>query len=241
MKQIYSLALFTAIIAVTMQCKFLDEFERGNGNIISEKRTVDEFSSIKIGGNFDVTLVPDEIPSIKIITDENLVSFIDTEVRDDQLVITQKKKLFSTSKIKLIIEYSDLEKVKVTGAALLKNEDIIRQEKLEIRMEGAGMIDLLIESESLKVVLSGAGIVKLAGDTDFQELNLAGAGKLEAYDLKSKSCKITVGGIGGAKVYVTEELDATIEGIGGIEYRGNPEKVHTEISGLGSISESNDY
>ncbi len=241
MKHIYSLALFTAIIAVTTQCKYLDEFERGNGNIISEKRTVGEFNSIKIGGNFDVTLVPDEIPSIIIITDENLVSFIDTEVRDGRLFITQKKKLFSRSKIKLIIEYSDLEEVKVMGAALLKNEGIIRQKKLEIWMEGAGMIDLLIESESLKVVLSGAGIVKLAGETNFQELNLAGAGKLDSYDLESKSCKITVGGIGGANIYVTEELDATIEGIGGIKYRGNPEKILTEISGIGSISESNDY
>jgi len=241
MKHIYSLALLAGIFAVTTQCKYLDDFERGNGNIISDKRSIGEFNSLKIGGNFEVTLVHHENPSINIITDENLISFIDTEIIESQLYITQKKKLFSRSKIKLVIRYSELEEVKVMGAALLKNEGVIKQDELEIRMEGAGMIDLLIESKSLKVVLSGAGIVKLEGETDFQNLNLAGAGKLEAYYLESKSCEIAVGGIGGAKIYVTEKLDATIEGIGGIEYRGNPENVTTEISGLGTIRESNDF
>ena len=224
-----------------MQCEFLGEFERGNGNIISEKRDIGEFNIIKVGGNFEVTLIPHKTPSIKIITDENLVSLIETEVNSKQLIITQKKKLISKNKIQLVIQYSELKEVKVMGAVLLKNEGIIAEENLEIRMEGAGMIDLLIESEKLKVVLSGAGIVKLAGTTEYQELNLAGAGKLKAYDLESNSCKISVGGIGGAKIYVKEELDARIEGIGGIEYRGNPEIVATEISGLGTISESNDY
>jgi len=102
-------------------------------------------------------------------------------------------------------------------------------------MDGAGMIDLRIKTEFLKVMLSGAGIVKIAGETNKQELKLAGAGSLKAFDLESKSCKVVVSGLGGAEIYVTEDLDASIEGVGGIEYEGKPLNVRTEINGLGKI------
>ena len=66
---------------------------------------------------------------------------------------------------------------------------------------------------------------------------MSGAGDLEAYDLVSKYCKITLSGIGSAEIFVEEELEASISGVGGISYRGNPNKVRDDISGLGRISD----
>ena len=96
------------------------------------------------------------------------------------------------------------------------------------------------QGDKLEAILSGAGVVRLAGEIKEQELNLTGAGKLEAFDLESKECKITVGGIGGAEIFVTDKLEARIEGIGGIEYAGNPQNIITEINGLGKINRANE-
>jgi len=241
MKTYYNIIFIIILPLLMVQCEFLEEFEKGNGEIVTDRRSVTDFDELRIGGNFEVILEESNTEYVQINTDENLLKFIDTEVEGGVLKITQQKKLISKKKIRLIVHYTELEKIRTMGAALIKNEDYLRAEDLEIGMEGAGVIDLKINCVKLKVELSGAGVISLAGEVQEQELNLMGAGKMEAFDLESKGCDISVGGLGTAEIYVTEKLDASIEGIGGIEYRGNPENVTTEISGLGTISESNDF
>jgi hypothetical protein len=238
MKPHINIIFITAFSLVIFSCQYLEEFEKGNGEIVTERRTVSDFNELKIGGNFEVLLKKGDQSYVQIITDENLLVFIDTEVHGDVLEITQQKKLISKKKIKLIVDYVNLDKLRAMGAALIKNEGYLDSRDLTIRMDGAGIIDLKIHCNYLDVVLSGAGIVKLAGEVQTQDLNLTGAGKLEAFDLESMVCSISVGGLGGAEIFVTEKLDAKIEGIGGIKYTGNPVEIITEVNGLGKIRET---
>jgi len=221
--------------SMLISCNFLEDFEKGNGNITTRHEHPPSFNRVRIGGNFDVTLEKAERSGIRVITDENLQEFIVFEVNRESLNIYQEKKLISKNKIRIIIEYEHLEELRVTGAAMLQNEGYIEEKELVLRMDGAGMVDIKVRTDFLKVNLSGAGIVKLAGDTDREELNLSGAGSLKAFDLTSKSCKVVVSGLGGAEIYVTEDLDASIEGVGGIKYDGNPANIRTEVNGLGKI------
>lgn len=227
--------LSVVISILFLSCQFLEDFEKGNGNIISRDHKLNHFSRIRIGGNFDVFLSKSDETSLRIITDENLHEFIELDVQGNTLSITQYRKLISKNKIRIIINYTDLEELRLTGAAMIQNEGFIEEKELNLRMDGAGMIDVKIRTEFLKVILSGAGVMKIAGQTERQELNLSGAGGVKAFNLDSKYCKVTVSGIGGAEIYVTEELDAKIEGVGGIEYEGNPGNVRTEINGIGKI------
>ena len=238
MKPYKNIILITAFSLVILSCQYLEDFEKGNGEIVTERRAVSDFNELKIGGNFEVLLKEGGQSSVQIITDENLLAFIDTEVHGDVLEITQQKKLISKKKIKLIVDYVSLEKLRAMGAALIKNEGYLDSEDLTIRMDGAGIIDLKIQCDNLEVVLSGAGIVKLAGEVQTQDLSLTGAGALEAFDLESEVCYISVGGLGGAEIFVTKKLDAKLEGIGGIEYSGNPAEVITQVNGLGKITEA---
>ncbi len=237
----YRTILFFAICISLHSCQFLEDFEKGNGNIVSEVHPLTNFSRIRIGGNFDVLLSESDQSSVRIITDENLHEFIEFDLENNVLSITQQRKLITKNKIRLVINYVNLEDLRITGAARIQNEGFIEAKDLNLRMDGAGMIDVKIRTEFLKVILSGAGVVKISGQTERQELSLSGAGGLKAFDLESKFCKVTVSGIGGAEILVTEELDAKIEGVGGIEYEGNPADVKTEVNGIGKIKPVKDY
>jgi len=241
MKSYINIILVIVVALLVIQCEFLEDFEKGNGEIVTERRSVSDFDELRIGGNFEVILKESSNPFVQINTDENLLQFIDAEVDAGILKITQQKKLISKKKIRLIINYLELKEIRTMGAALIKNEDYLRSKDLEIRMDGAGVIDLKVYGEGLKVVLSGAGIVSLAGEVQEQELQLTGAGKLEAFDLVSEVCDISVGGLGSAEIYVTEKLNAKIEGVGSINYAGDPEDIVTEINGLGKIKPVEDY
>ncbi len=239
MKTYFILALIIITAFFVVRCEFLEDFEKGNGEIVREKRSTGDFDGLRIAGNFEVILKESNQPFIEINTDENLLDFIDTEVSSGILRVTQEKKLISRSKIRIIIYYEELKEIRAMGAALIKNEDYLSSDDLEIIMEGAGAIDLKIMSDKLLVELSGAGVISLAGEVQEQELNLMGAGKLEAFDLDSKDCDVTVGGLGGAEINVTEKLNAKIEGIGSIRYDGQPKDINTEIKGLGRIKPVN--
>ena len=222
-------------ILFIVSCDFLEDFEKGNGNITTRVIDVQDFSDIRIGGNFDVTLLQSDKHEVRLITDENLQEFITTEVENGILEITQEKKLISKKKIRAVIEFSSIDELRIMGAAMISNEDYIVEKELELRMEGAGMVDIRVKTGQLMVNLSGAGIVKLAGETDDLDLNLSGAGSVKAFNLESTLCKVVVSGLGGAEVFVTENLDATIEGVGGIQYEGNPPHVKSVVNGLGKI------
>ena len=85
------------------------------------------------------------------------------------------------------------------------------------------MVDLKLDVQDLEVDLAGAGLVKLSGKTDRQEIALKGVGSLEAFELESNVCEVSVSGVGGAEVYVKENLNAVVRGIGGIKYKGDPQ------------------
>ena len=223
------------VIALISSCDFLEDFEKGNGNITTRETDVTDFSRIRIGGNFDVTLIQTGVNEVRVITDENLHDFIETVVENNLLEIIQQKKLISKNKIRVIIGYDEIEELRVTGAAMIQNEDYIDEDEFTLRMDGAGMADIRVRTGFLHVNLSGAGIVKIAGETDDLDLNLSGAGSVKAFNLESRSCEVVVSGLGGAEVYVTENLEARIEGVGGIEYEGNPAHVNTVVNGLGKI------
>ena len=80
--------------------------------------------------------------------------------------------------------------------------------------------------------------IKLSGETTREEINLSGAGSLEAFELESSDCEVSISGIGGAEVDVKDRLVAKISGMGGIQYRGSPNEIRREVSGIGKIKES---
>ncbi len=104
-------------------------------------------------------------------------------------------------------------------------------------MSGAGEVEMDVDLGRIELDISGAGAVELSGTADEQDISMSGAGGYDGSDLISRICKISISGVGGAEVFVTEDLEATVSGIGGVSYSGNPANVHSDISGLGSVSE----
>lgn len=229
-----SLLIMLIGIALLTSCGHL-RFKTGNGDIIMERFDVSDFDEIDVRGYYEVTLQPGAQEGVTIETDENLFDFIEVYVRRGRLIISSEESLKSDFGIKINVTYEQLETISSSGASVIKTDGTLTAQELKVDMSGAGMIEMDIESQVLDLVLSGAGMVKLSGVTDRQLLELSGAGSLDAYGLKSNECSVNLSGVGAAKVHVKDRLDATVSGIGGIKYRGNPKSVNKNVSGLGKV------
>ena len=54
--------------------------------------------------------------------------------------------------------------------------------------------------------------------------------------LRARRVSISVSGAASADVYAREYLDASVSGVGSIDFYGNPDKTNTSVSGVGSIT-----
>jgi hypothetical protein len=189
---------------------------RGNGKLKDETRKIMEFNRIDAGGAFTIIIKVGQSPSVKITGEENLLSYIRTNVRGNTLVIDTKKSISPRKEIVIHITTPKLESIDASGANNVI-ADGISAEEFEVSLSGAGTIDIKGESLKLKAEISGAGTI-------------------DAKDLKAEDVKISVSGAANAEVYASKSINATVSGVGSINYYGDPKDVKTNVSGVGSIS-----
>jgi len=134
------------------------------------------------------------------------------------------------------VEFKDLTGLRISGAAEVESREVVRGQDLELRMSGAGHLDLLYEGESLDVNMSGASNLTIEGKVEKQKVRISGAGNYHAYELECRELYVQSSGAGNAKVSVSDKLEAYAHGAGNISYRGDPERVYEDASGAGNIS-----
>src|SRR2546423_1054137 len=81
---------------------------RGNGRLVSEQRKVDPFVNIETGGAFRVEW-HSGAPSASITVDENLMQYVEMEVRDKVLHVRTARSVRPTHSIRLALTSNALE------------------------------------------------------------------------------------------------------------------------------------
>ena len=76
----------------------------------------------------------------------------------------------------------------------------------------------------------------LAGTVDAQAVTISGTGDYNGEDLQSTTAEVTLDGAGNAVLRVSDRLDATVSGVGSVEYIGDPH-VTKDINGVGSVEQ----
>ncbi len=187
---------------------------RGNRNITTETRPVTEFTLVNAGGYYEIQWQPGP-PSLRVITDENLQSHVETRMEGTTLRIDIHGPLSPTKGIKL----------EMTSAVLTGSD-----------LSGAGRLEAQnLTGNSFALETSGACRVTLAGQVGRLLASLTGASKLEAADLKCNDVEVSVTGAGKADITASNLVKAAITGAGKVTYGGQPKSIQRQITGAGKI------
>ena len=139
--------------------------------------------------------------------------------------------------LKYFLTVKKLDGLFVSGAARVVSNGF-KFDNFQLILKGAGEIRMSgIEANNLDIELPGAGLISLSGKATNQKVWLKGAGSYDAPRMETENAVVKLHGVGKARVWVTGSLDADVDGIGHIEYHGNPD-VKRSVSGLGKISQS---
>jgi hypothetical protein len=106
-------------------------------------------------------------------------------------------------------------------------------------MGGAGATTIThMSGDRLDVHFGGAGSLKADGSVKNLTLDVGGVGSIDTRELHAENATVNLGGVGHAKVWASNRLDASVGGVGSLTYYGEPKTVNTSGGGLGSISKA---
>lgn len=219
---------------------------RGNGNLTTEKRNLTQFVKLNVGDRIKVNITQGtEDENLEIKAEDNIIKNIKTEVKGDTLYINfEKYGLFAldtispTKDVNINLKYKDLQNIDLSGEITLMTTNKIRTENLIMNLSGVSTVTSELFVNSLNLNSSGSGTIQLTGSAAKVDLKITGSGNLDSKDLDSKDVKVDISGVGNAKLRADDSLDVNVTGAGSLEYVGNPKKITQNITGTGTVKQS---
>lgn len=195
-------------------------YREGSGATEIESRDLGKYSAIDLRGAAELNIEVGPAESLKIEGSNFSVKNLRTEVRGNTLYINSKKSGWAW--------FGDDDDLKLT---------IAMPSLTELRSAGAGNIRVrgLKGGEQL-IKISGAHNLEADGTLDKLTIELDGAGNVDYGKVASQDATVTVNGAGHVLVRAAQNLQATMNGVGAIHYEGEPQKVSSNLHGIGTIS-----
>lgn len=231
MKRIFGLsAIFILFITVNVLAQEEKDWA-------SKTYTVGEFSEVVLDGAFKVNLIQgDECSVVVKATYDDVFDNIKIKRYGNEVSINMDASLFELRRVSLYITSKTLEKLKIEGGVNLKTNGFLDLQNLSVQIEGGANVDLNMKAQNVDVYGEGGFLFELKGVAEKLDVTIKGAGHVSASELKTKDVSFVVAGFGTGSVYATNTLNARIEGVGKLRYKGKP-KVTQYIDGLGSVKE----
>jgi hypothetical protein len=207
--------LLSVILLITLSsCRFYGV--RGSGDVVKEKRDIEEFTSLEVGGIFDVEIICGKEESLVIEAEDNLIPLIETEVKGNRLIISTKRHISPRNGLKIKIKAREVNNIDISGACKVKVTEI--------------------NSDKFFVGASGASNVYLSGKAKKLNIDVSGASNINASDLNTEIVKADLSGASKADIFVTQDLFADISGASHIDYYGDPKNIKYDCSGASSLN-----
>jgi hypothetical protein len=226
--RMYALAAVIFVLVLSsLACSFsIPGAVRGSGNVITEDRDVSNFTGVSVGGGIQLEVVQEDAFRLTIEAEDNIMSYIVSEVSADQLVIkfeSRGPRSFSTTRpVRIRVSLPEAAALNASGGSRIQARGL-QGSTLDLTASGGSQVDLgNIRFQTLRADVSGGSQADFSGDVEDQTSQLSGGSQYRAGDLHSSSLKVTASGGSQADVWVEQTLEAELSGGSQVRYYGEP-------------------
>jgi len=201
---------------------------------------LDPFSKIEFKGSAQWVLIPSDEEKVVIeSTAEDVFNYINIDQSGSLLTINTTDKNKNISKlfksVTINVYFISIESVSLSGVGSINTKDCIQASSLRATLRGTGNMHINVKCTEFIGNMYGTAALYVKGTADKATVKVEGVGSFNAYELIATDMNITVSGVGGATIFATNKLTATLNGVGSIKYKGNPETKEFNTNGLGRI------
>lgn len=237
MKNLFLKFSVIALIIIMMSSCLINNLTgiNGNGVIKSEDREIAPYHKIKASGAVDIYITQGNEYSVKVESDENLIEYIETYVKGDELVIEQSENFNKVTKLNVYVVVKDLNAIDLSGACDINTKGILNSDKFDLDISGSSDVSMYLVTNNLNIDVSGSSDINLKGKAGSVRIDASGASTVKAFDFIAKEFIISTSGASDMEVFALDKLDVDISGASTVRYKGSPGTINQSISGAGSI------
>ncbi len=212
---------------------------KGNGNVITENRDLtSNFNEITVKQGINLVITQGNSTELTVEADENIIELLITEVVDNNLKIYFKENVNRADAKNVYLTTDKISKISTSSGALVKSENKLQTNNLELHSSSGSSIKLDISSNDVQSSTSSGANMKIIGQSKSFYGKASSGSSINAEQLESIDADVKVSSGANIQIYVSEELTAKASSGGSINYKGSPSKINKEASSGGSISGS---
>ena len=197
------------------------------------------FDSIEINGTATVQFVQGTVDQVFVEGGDDAQRAVALDAQNGILRISPGGawKFWDARRLRIEVTARELARVTISGAADFAAIGPVRADRLAVVISGAGSVRFdRIDAETLNFQVSGSGDGQVAGAVRELLVRISGRSEFRGEALKAERGRVSISGVGDAKVWVAQELDVAVAGIGKVDYWGTP-TVRRHVSGAATITE----
>lgn len=200
-------------------------------NILAQEATtkkIEKFTELKAYDRIIVTLVKGNENKVVISGDDK--DEVNISNKNGLLKIKMEFDNFMDGdEAKATLYYTeDLTLIDANENAKIKSDEIFEGERVEIKTQEAGKIDLKVDLKDLYAKSISGGEVTLSGTAKVQEVLVNTGGKVYNKNLNTEETTVVVSAGGRADVKASEKVKAKVRAGGSIYIYGNPKEVDSD-------------
>lgn len=194
------------------------ETVKGTGDAKQEVRNLSEFTGLNVSGNYEILGSPGTPDKFVISTNENILPYIETYVKDDTVFVEGKKKadLFPTVTQNIWFTVPKFNNLTLSGASIFQYQNL--------------------DTGKLTINLSGSHQLLLTGKGEAIDLTISGSSDVDARSFVTNDATVVINGSSTVYLNPTKKLKVTINGDGKVIYFSEAPKVDQTINGSGQVS-----
>jgi len=230
-----SIVGITTYIVSNNDVSFEKFFSNATGNYSEyvKEFPLSEFQEFSVAGNFQVIAVKSDTNYIRLETRNKLSPYIHIKQRGEQVSVEYKgeNKKYRRTRSNLYLYFTDLEKLKLSGATLFVCLDTLVSPSFYTEISGAGTAKLFLNTIQSEFEVSGAGSLEVGGNSTNSKMKMSGAASVSAFNYLVDSLDVRLSGAGDLDIHVIKHLKGDVSGAANIKYKGSP-KMDIEKSGI---------
>lgn len=208
----------------------------------SETRSLDSFDGITVSESINAEIIKGNKNSIKITAYEVDLEDVETDIDSGNLKVGMKSKNWNGSwskrrKVDVVITYTDdPEYINVNSSADLIAKDVIKSDKLELKVSSSGDLILEVDVNNLKAQVSSSGDIDIKGKANTADVSVSSSGDFTGKKLMVQDADLSASSSADISIHVDGNLTARASSSADIDYYGNPKNKKISKSSQGSVS-----
>lgn len=237
----FLLLAFTLLSLQSCDLNFLDCYD---GDFIDKEIVLDEINAIEIDFPCEIVLVDGTTQAIRVNAKQDLIADLEDKSSVSGKIWKVRLKnncIKHREDITFTITVPGLKKLKVDGSTRIDSDGKLTNLNDVLELDFDGDTDVRLEAVNLsRLTVNADGEIDLAvnGYAETANYNLDGSGIVSTHNLQTAFTSLNMDGNLVAEIWVTEKLNANLDGHATVCLKGNPAVV-SNIDGPGKIKDCN--